>query len=142
MIGFAVSLALMSGVSQNADAPARARQFLEAFAADPVSAKQFVTKDATIIMGDIGGSYDDYVKVIRTEAPDWLKTCQVVRLEEKPSPTTEELKDGPPRYQGGKISVLNGSFSCARQDGSKSDREFTVVMKGDQVVDLYLGDGR
>jgi hypothetical protein len=142
VIGVAVALALISAASQNADASVRARQFLEAFAIDPVMAKQFVTTEATIVVGDIGGSYDEYVKVIRSAAPDWLKACHVGQLVRQPSPTAEELKDGPPRYQGGTISVLKGSYSCARQNDSKSDVEFTLVMKDDLVVDLYVGDGR
>ena len=142
MIGIALSFVLISGATSPVDGQARARQFLEAFAANPVSAKQFATKDAVIVVGDIGGSYDDYVKVIKSKAPDWLKACQVGQLSEKPSPTTEELQDGPPRYLGGKISAFEGSYACVRKNNSRSDVKLTVVLKDDLVVDLYLGVGR
>jgi hypothetical protein len=123
------------------DAQATARVFLEAFAADPAAAKRFATRDANIVFGDIGGPYDDYVRVLQS-AGAWMKTCRVVSLHEKPGPPTDELKDAPPRYHGAKISIVDGTYNCTRPNGSKGDVEFTVILKNDQVAELYVGGAR
>lgn len=140
MIAIAFSLALMFAASQSVDAQARARQFLEAFAANPAAAKQFATEDATIIVGDIGGPYGDYVKIIQS-AGSWMKTCRVASLAERPGPSADELKDAPPRYRGGKLSLIEGAYACARPDGTKFDYKFDVILKDDRVLQLALGEG-
>ena len=133
-------LALVDQAPAPVDPPTIARGFLEAFAADPAAAKKLATKDAVIVFGDIGGSYDDYVNVIRS-AGSWLKTCQVTSVSGKPAPTAEALKDAEPRHQGGKISVLDSVYSCIRPDGTKGNVEVRVVLKDAKVSDVYFQGG-
>jgi hypothetical protein len=141
VIGAALSVVLTSAASQSVDAQARARQFLEAFAANPATAKQFATKDATIVVGDIGGPYGDYVPILKSEGP-WLKTCRVDQFKKKPEPPVGELKNDelPPRYRGGTLSLFEGAYMCTRPDGSKFDFKFELVLKDDRVVDIALGE--
>jgi hypothetical protein len=142
VIGLAISLALSSAASQGVDAEGRARQFLEAFAVSPKAAKQFTTKDAAVIVGDIGGTFDDYAKVMRRH-PNALKACQVGELKWKQDLSAVEQNDPDldPRLKTGRIRAFDGSFSCPHAEGSKAI-EYTVVLRDDLVVEFFLGNGR
>jgi hypothetical protein len=120
---------------------ARARYFLETFATNPLEAKNFITKDAKMAVGDIGGPFNDYLKVLRRK-PDWLAGCVVGQLEQKPIPSGEELKDAPPWMRGGKLSLIEGRYDCQSADGSKGGFRVSLVMRDDRVAMLALDRGR
>jgi hypothetical protein len=139
-LGLVSSASLATQSAPTTNALEAARTFLEAFAAEPTAARQYVTRDAMVVMGDIGGPFNDYVTIIRSEAPDLLTGCRIGQLQEKPGPTAAELKDGPPRYQGGKLTVFDGNYDCAQNKSRVSDFKFIVILKDDRVVELHLGN--
>lgn len=141
-LAFAVAVAASPAPAVPANT-VTARSFLEAFAVNPKEAKRFTTQDAMMVMGDIGGPFDDYVKIIVREK-NFLATCRVGEVRGKPAPSAEEQKDPDldPRLKHGSISVFDGTYSCPQTDGSNRKVEFTVVLRDDLVLDFYLGGDR
>ena len=143
MIGVAFSLALALEMPQAVDPEARARQFLDAFAENPKTARQFATKDAAVIVGDIGGTYAQFLKVMR-RYPNMLKDCRIAELSWKQDLSAEEQRnpDLDPRLKTGKIRAFAGAYNCPRAGGSKGEVEYTVVLRDDRVVEFFLGGDR
>lgn len=144
MSAFALVSAITALLAQAEPANAvTARSFLEAFAANPKQAKKFTTKDAMMVMGDIGGRFDDYARIIVRQG-NFLAGCGVSEVKKRAGLSADEQKnpDIDPRMMQGSISAFDGSYSCPRPDGSTGKIEFTVVLRNDRVLDFYLGGNR
>ncbi|HKC02745.1 MAG TPA: hypothetical protein VKC17_05515 [Sphingomicrobium sp.] len=138
-----IALALVAWTSAVAAAEppsalARARYFLEIFAKNPPEAKKFVTSDARMVVGDIGGTFNDYLGVIRRHSNPF-SSCRVGHLEARPSPVSADLKDSPPWMKGSEMSLFEGEYDCVLPDGSSSTRRVSVILKNDRVFMFQLG---
>jgi hypothetical protein len=140
VIGVALTAAALAGNLPATDPAARARQFLDAFAAQPANTKQFFTNDATIVVGDIGGPSARFLPLFET-AGSWMKTCRVESIGSEPGPSADDLKDAPATYRDGKLSVFEGAYGCVPADKPKFDYKFHVVLQNDRVLMLQLGEG-
>ena len=118
------------------------QSFLLTFAANPSESRKFVTKDAVMAIGDIGGPFVRYVNAIKRE-PNWLLGCRVGRIEPMEI-SPEELRnpDIDPALKRGTISAFRGAYSCARPDGSMREVGFTTILRDDRILQFFLGGER
>jgi hypothetical protein len=132
-------LALASATAGMAQIPAdptnTARAFLEAFASSPPTAKKFVTNDAVMVVGHIGGPLADFIGNDRTK--EIFEGCRLGPLTQKPMPKKHETRVEP-WLRGGKLSGAEGSYMCNRSNGSDSRLSVLVILKDERVAMLVL----
>ena len=137
----AASVALQA--AQLPDPLVSARAFLTAFSKSPLQAKKLVADDALIIVGDIGGTYAEFVAEMPSGLLVKFQGCRVGNLAVKPvdpSMSLDEMfgtgRDRPGK--GGKISVVEGQYNCRGPNDSSADSRVTIVFEGDRVAALAL----
>lgn len=121
------------------DVALTSREFLDALATNPAAAKSFVTGDAVAVVGDIGGPFADFLRDVRPKIK-WLASCRVTSLIARPLPEAHTLTDDevPPRLQGGRLSVVEGSYSCISPSGRKVDVSVSVMLKNGRIVQFTM----
>ena len=119
----------------SSDPIASTRSFLEAFADDPAGAARFVTADAMVVAGDIGGRYPEFVEAMR---PWPMASCRVATLRLAGILPEDSSEDVMPHLRGAPIMVVGGSYACARPDGPRAELPVSVYLKHGRVVILDL----
>lgn len=119
----------------SSDPIATTRAFLEAFADDPPAAARFVTADAVVVAGDIGGPLLELVGEWR---PSPLASCRVAAVRLSGILPERSFDDAEPFLRGGPIMVAGGSYACVRPDGSSVELPVSVFLKHGRVAMFVL----